>query len=60
VVSDDGCGFDPVLVEPDHLGISIMRERATQIGAMFKLESKPGLGTQVRIVWQQNGGPPHD
>ncbi|MGD8465932.1 MAG: response regulator [Anaerolineae bacterium] len=60
MVSDDGCGFDPTSVEPDHLGISIMRERATKIGALFRLDSNPGRGTQVRVVWQQNGGRPHD
>ena len=34
-VADDGCGFDPesVKVNGGHWGMSIMRERAEQIGA---------------------------
>jgi len=51
-VSDDGCGFDPHCVPPDRLGLDIMRERAQAVGAMLEIESKPGLGTQIVVVWK--------
>jgi nitrate/nitrite-specific signal transduction histidine kinase len=47
-VSDDGCGFDPNSISPDHLGLGIMHERAKAIGATLKIESQPGSGTQDR------------
>ncbi len=50
---DDGCGFDPVQVPPDHLGLGIMRERAQSIGASLTLNSHPGEGTQVTVLWEQ-------
>jgi two-component system nitrate/nitrite sensor histidine kinase NarX len=51
-VSDDGRGFDVNSVSPDHLGIGIMRERAEAIGASLTIESQPGHGTQVTVMWQ--------
>jgi signal transduction histidine kinase len=50
-VSDDGDGFDPSAVSPQHLGLSIMRERAEAIGAQLQIESEVGHGTQVKAVW---------
>ena len=50
-VSDDGRGFDPNDVPPDRLGLGIMRERAEAIGATFEVESTPGEGTRVSVVW---------
>ena len=53
-VSDDGRGFDPSSVPSDHLGLGlgIIRERAEAIGATLKLESQPGHGTQVIVLWK--------
>jgi len=51
-VSDDGCGFDPSCVLPDHMGLGIMRERAQAVGATFTIVSQPGHGTQVMVVWK--------
>ena len=51
-VSDDGRGFDPSSISPDHLGLGIMRERAQVIGATLEIESRPGHGTQVMVVWK--------
>jgi PAS domain S-box-containing protein len=53
-VSDDGQGFDPNLTGTDHLGLGIMRERAEAIGATLTIESQPGQGTQVTLVWQNS------
>lgn len=50
-IADDGQGFDGRSQEPDHLGLGIMRERAETIGGELKLESEPGRGTRVSLVW---------
>jgi signal transduction histidine kinase len=33
-----------------------MRERATAIGAEFEIESEKGVGTEIRVVWEVDGG----
>jgi two-component system nitrate/nitrite sensor histidine kinase NarX len=50
-VSDDGLGFDPEDISPEHLGLGIMRERAETVGASLTIESEPGQGTQVVVAW---------
>ena len=50
-ITDDGRGFDPALVPPDHFGLRIMRERADTIGATLTVDSAPGRGTQVVVRW---------
>ena len=60
-MSDNGCGFEPSAIPPDHLGVSIMRERAVSIGATFALTSQPGHGTEVLIAWRESTvGQAHD
>lgn len=53
VVADDGCGFDlTCLADPvgSHgWGIPTMTERAEAVGAWFRIESKPGQGTQIIV-----------
>jgi signal transduction histidine kinase len=51
-ISDDGRGFDPQSVPSDCLGLGIMRERAAAIGARLSIESQPGHGTQIFVVWE--------
>ena len=51
-IADNGTGFDPSTVTPDHIGLRIMRERAEAIGGSFKVESQPGEGTQISVIWQ--------
>ena len=53
-ITDDGCGFDPGCVLPDRLGLGIMRERAQAIGATLTIESEPGHGTHVAVVWEED------
>ena len=48
---DDGIGFDRNRVTEDKLGIQIMTERAHDIKASIDLNSSPGKGTQVSILW---------
>ena len=52
-ISDDGCGFDQQQVAADHLGLGIMRERADAIGARLTIESDPGQGTRLTVIWQK-------
>ena len=54
-VKDDGRGFDPSDVTPEHLGLGIMRERAERIGATLEIESRVDGGTQVSVVWVDTG-----
>jgi two-component system nitrate/nitrite sensor histidine kinase NarX len=58
-IGDDGRGFDVGDVPPGRLGMGIMRERAEAIGAALTVESQPGSGTRVVVVWESdalNGG----
>jgi PAS domain S-box-containing protein len=50
-VIDNGIGFDPAAVPPNHLGLRIMRERAETVGAHLSINSEPGEGTQVTVTW---------
>jgi nitrate/nitrite-specific signal transduction histidine kinase len=51
-IQDDGLGFEPDSVEPGHMGISFMRERASSIGACLSVESQAGQGTTVELDWR--------
>jgi ligand-binding sensor domain-containing protein/signal transduction histidine kinase len=55
-IRDDGCGFDPDDVPPDHLGLGIMRERAEAAGAHLEIVGLAGQGTQVTVVWPGDEG----
>ncbi len=51
-VTDNGVGFDLADLQQKgetHVGLKIMRERAQRIGAEFRLESRAGAGTTVRM-----------
>ena len=50
-ITDNGRGFDPDHVRHDRFGLRIMRERAEAIGAVLTVDSAPGAGTKVRVVW---------
>lgn len=51
VVRDDGSGFGPeVRARQDvHVGMKIMQERASRIGAQVTVRSVPGTGTTVQL-----------
>ena len=52
IVSDDGRGFDPQTapgVDQKRFGLSIMRERAEQVGGRLEVRSAAGQGTRVLI-----------
>jgi signal transduction histidine kinase len=52
-VCDDGLGFDLEQAGAGRLGLGIMRERADSIGATLSIDSQPGQGTVVRLLWQE-------
>jgi GAF domain-containing protein/ligand-binding sensor domain-containing protein len=55
-VNDNGRGFDPSEIPSDRLGLGIMRERAEAIGARLTIDSRPGRGTQITVVWEGTDG----
>jgi signal transduction histidine kinase len=50
-VEDNGCGFDLAHIAPTSLGLSGMRERTEEIGAVLNVESKIGTGTTIQVTW---------
>jgi nitrate/nitrite-specific signal transduction histidine kinase len=50
-VTDDGIGFDPTRVPVGHFGMSIMRERAEEIGADLAITPGQGAGTRLIVRW---------
>jgi len=55
LVEDDGKGFDKDAIESkngQHLGLTIMQERARHLGGDLKVESDPEEGTRVELKFQ--------
>lgn len=53
LVSDDGCGIDPHVLDggrEGHWGLAGMRERSESIGADLRLRSRVGAGTEVELT----------
>jgi two-component system, NarL family, sensor kinase len=52
-VEDDGRGFSPEDVEQrrsdGHLGLSLLSERAMDLGGVLNVEARPGHGTRLRL-----------
>jgi nitrate/nitrite-specific signal transduction histidine kinase len=48
-IQDDGLGFDSSSIPPGHMGVAIMRERASSIGAELIIKSQPEQGTTVTL-----------
>jgi nitrate/nitrite-specific signal transduction histidine kinase len=55
IIRDDGLGFELDSISPDHMGLSIMRERAGSIGACLQVESQLGQGTTVKLESRTGG-----
>jgi len=58
-IVDDGRGFDPAAAVDSrlaHFGMSIMRDRAKAVGALFTVRSEPGSGTEVLVRWNEGQG----
>jgi signal transduction histidine kinase len=57
-VEDDGIGFDAAanlkldaMLVGKHFGLAGMYERANLIGAQVYIDSKPGEGTRLQVIW---------
>lgn len=55
-IVDDGCGIDSNNGAPDHLGLEIMKDRASAIDADFQIESSVGEGTVVTVRYDNSRG----
>jgi signal transduction histidine kinase len=52
-VKDDGKGFEPPKVfnlAGGHFGILGMGERAQRFGGEFRIDSRPGVGTEIEVI----------
>ena len=49
-VRDDGRGFDPRGVAERHgMGLTLMRERVTELGGDFRVDAAPGEGAAIKV-----------
>ena len=55
LIEDDGIGInDQVYGSPgEHIGLTIMRERASRLGGELRVESEPGEGTRIVLELNQ-------
>lgn len=51
-IQDNGVGFDPANIGAGHLGLSIMADRMTNIGATLETISHPDSGTRIHVSWK--------
>ena len=52
VISDNGRGFDPSQIPPNHYGTTIMRDRTQSLGGDIHIDSRPGAGTRIVLSFQ--------
>lgn len=55
LVEDDGVGFEQAARKGqpgEHIGLSIMDERARRLGGELRIESEPGEGTRVELTYK--------
>ncbi len=50
-INDDGRGFAEKAVSATSLGLSIMKERAQEIGAEFNISTNIDVGTEITVSW---------
>jgi signal transduction histidine kinase len=53
LIIDDGYGFDDSDASAGGMGMDIMRERASEIGAALTVSSEQDIGTRVEMTWAQ-------
>jgi len=57
LIEDDGVGFSKPqksIHSGEHIGLSIMRDRAKRFGGEFTIESEPGEGTRNILEFSDN------
>ena len=55
LIEDDGAGLGdetPISTLGEHVGLSIMKDRARRIGGELRIECEPGEGVQVILTFQ--------
>lgn len=61
LIEDDGVGFDEREMTRseagEHIGVSIMQQRARRLGGEFRIESEPGEGTRVMLEFPRRERP---
>ncbi|MFZ5622706.1 MAG: histidine kinase [Pseudomonadota bacterium] len=60
LIEDDGTGMEPPRsagAPGEHVGLSIMEERARRIGGRIHFESEPGEGTRVQLTFRAPSKP---
>lgn len=60
LIEDDGTGMEPPRsagAPGEHVGLSIMEERARRIGGRIHFESEPGEGTRVQLTFRAPAKP---
>ncbi|MCB1722859.1 MAG: histidine kinase [Gammaproteobacteria bacterium] len=60
LVEDDGIGFEDAAKRGrpgEHIGLSIMEERARRLGGTLRIESEMGEGTRVELTYQPQPQP---
>ncbi|MDH3354986.1 MAG: histidine kinase, partial [Chromatiales bacterium] len=61
LIEDDGVGLQNPAFSGhpgEHIGLSIMEERARKMGGEIKIESEPGEGTRVQLTFSNLEQPP--
>ncbi|MBI4553146.1 MAG: GAF domain-containing protein [Candidatus Latescibacteria bacterium] len=48
-IRDDGCGFDPSMLPPNHYGLIGIHERAKLLEGKVEIESRPEQGTTLDV-----------
>ena len=56
-VTDDGVGLDPARLPraEGHFGVRVLADLATDVGAVLRVRSAPGLGTQWQLALPVEG-----
>jgi two-component system nitrate/nitrite sensor histidine kinase NarX len=60
LIEDDGVGFEDAAKRGspgEHIGLSIMEERARRLGGTLRIESEVGEGTRVELVYRPKATP---
>ena len=52
-ITDNGRGFDDKKIASTNLGLTIMRERAKLLRASISIESLPGEGTRITVIYNK-------
>ena len=62
LIEDDGIGFDRtsnIAQSGQHIGLSIMQDRAQRLGGTLKIESEPGEGTRLELILESVSSTPN-